>query len=447
MSTNPMASVATRRTFLGRAGAAAGAALLAPAWARETAGAGVVPGLEADAVGALPLEELAARAPDAEDEAFWELVKRQFPLDPDLILMNAANLCPSPFAVQETVFRLTRDVDADASFQNRGKFGELQEASRTALAGYLGASPEEIAITRNTSESNNTILNGLSLDPGDEVVVWDQNHPTNSISWDVRAERWGFTVRRVSTPPEPETAAELLAAFEATITDRTRVLAFSHVSNVTGVALPARELCHRAREAGIFTLVDGAQTFGALHIDLHELGCDAYTGSAHKWFVGPKEAGVLYVRRERIGELWASDVGVGWEGAVEGGARKFENLGQRDDAAVAAVATAVAFHEAIGPERIEARIRALAAALKSAIRARIPEAAFHTSDVPERSAGVVVVLLPVEDQGAVYRRLYETRRIAGAPRGGDFPGVRFCPHVYNTMTEIDRVADALAAEV
>lgn len=436
MSTTARASVTSRRSFLGRAGAAAGAALLAPAWSRGAA-----------AREALPIDALARRPQDAEDEAFWELVKRQFPLDPDLILMNAANLCPSPFPVQETVFRLTRDVDADASFQNRGKFGELQEASRSALAAYLGASPDEIAITRNTSESNNTVLNGLSLGPGDEVVLWDQNHPTNGISWDVRAERRGFTVRRVSTPPEPETAEELVAAFESAISERTRVLAFSHVSNITGVALPARTLCRRAREAGIFTLIDGAQTFGALRVDLHDMGCDAYTGSAHKWFVGPKEAGVLYVRAERIGELWASDVGVGWEGAVENGARKFENLGQRDDAAVAAVATAAAFHVAIGPDRVEARVRALAAELRSAIRDRIPGATFHASDVPERSAGVVVVRLPTEDHAGLYRRLYETHRIAGAPRGGEFPGVRLCPHIYNTLAEVERVADALASEV
>lgn len=432
----------SRRRFLRHALGGAAALSVAPAW-----GAG---GLRGAGVGGLAgLDGLAeaARLQDAEDEAFWELVKRQFPLAPDLILMNAANLCPSPFPVQERVFELTRDVDADASFQNRGKFGALQEASREALAGYLGATPDEIAITRNTSESNNTVLNGLSLGAGDEVVLWEQNHPTNNISWDVRAERWGFTVRRVSTPPAAATADELVSAFRAAMTPRTRVLSFSHISNATGVALPAADLCRMAREAGVLTLVDGAQSFGAVQVDVHEMGCDFYTGSAHKWFVGPKEAGVLYVRAERIPEMWASDVGVGWEGAVGGGARKFDNLGQRDDAAVAALATAVAFHRAIGPERVEARVRALAAALKGAVRERVPGVAFHTSDVPERSAGIVVVQLPIDDHRALYGRLYEEHRIAGAPRGSDFPGIRFCPHIYNTMAEIDRVADALAAGV
>ncbi len=436
--------MSNRRGFLRQvaAGTAGAVALGAPALG--------APALGRTRSGAVSIEDLAARARTASptDEAFWEIVKGQFPLHPDLILMNAANLCPSPYPVQDAVFRLTRDVDQDASFQNRAKFGGLAETSREALARFLGASPNEIAITRNTSESNNTILNGLSLGAGDEVVIWDQNHPTNNISWEVRAERWGFELKRVSTPDRPTTEEELVAVFRGAMSPRTRVIAFSHVSNVTGVALPAKALCTLARAAGVASHVDGAQSFGALDIDLHDMGCDFYTGSAHKWFVGPKEAGVLYVRENRIPELWASDVGVGWQGAIEsGGARKFDNLGQRDDAAVAAVATAVEFHEAIGPALIEARIRALSAALKEAVRERIPSVEFHTSDVPERSAGVVVVKIPVDDQRQLFNWLYEEHRIAGGPRGEPYGGVRLCPHIYNTMEQIDRVASAFAAAV
>ncbi len=439
MTDENVPDVPSRRNFLKNA--AAGAALVAtPAWTRERTGIAA----------GLPLDELARIASEMgpEDEAFWEIVKGQFPLRPGLILVNAANLCPSPYPVQETVFRLTRDVDQDASFQNRGKFGRLKEESREALARYLGASVDEIAITRNTSESNNTVLNGLKLGPDDEVVIWDQNHPTNLVSWEVRAERWGFGIRKISTPPRPTTEDELVAAFEAAITDRTRVIAFSHISNVTGVAQPAQRLCTMAREAGIASHVDGAQSFGVVQVDLHAMGCDFYTGSAHKWFVGPKECGVLYVRKDRVAELWPSDVGVGWAGALaSGGASKFDNYGQRDDAAVAAVATTVAFHEAIGPAAVEARTRALASGLKTRVRDRVPEVEFHTSDVPERSGGVVVVMMPTDDHGALFNRLYEEHQIAGAPRGGDYPGVRLCPHMYNTMEEMDRIADALAASI
>jgi len=383
------------------------------------------------------------RNPGAEDEEAWRFMKQQFPLRSDLVLMNAGNLCPSPYPVIDTVMHLTRDIDADASFQNRAKFNDLHENARRALADYVGADPDEIAVTRNTSEGNNTVINGLTLGSGDEVIIWDQNHPTNNVAWDVRAERFGYTVKRVSTPPTPSSAEALVAPFRDALGARTRVLAFSHVSNVSGVALPARELCHMARDRGVLTLVDGAQVFGALRIDLHGIGCDFYTASSHKWLMGPKEAGLLYVRRDQIGALWPSHVGVGWEGALERGAAKFENLGQRDDACVAAMGAAVAFHEAIGPEAIEERVRSLTSALERGIRERIPAAFFHTPADPAMSGGVVVFLIPSRDSRALFEALYRDHAIAGAAMGGAFTGVRLCPHIYNTMEDVERVVDTL----
>jgi selenocysteine lyase/cysteine desulfurase len=381
---------------------------------------------------------------DPGDEAFWLIVKEQFPLRPGLALMNAANLCPSPYPVQEAVFSYTRDVDADASFQNRSKFGELREEARAALGEYVGAEADEIAITRNTSEGNNTVVNGLDLGRGDEVVIWDQNHPTNNVAWDVRAQRYGFTVKRVATPPSPHTADELVEPFADAITANTRVLAFSHYSNVSGIALPAKQLCAIARERDVITLVDGAQSFGAVRLDLHDMDCDFFTASAHKWFVGPKEAGLLYVRSERAADLWPSDVGVGWEQAKDAGARKFETLGQRDDAAVVAMGTTVYFHESIGIDRIEGRVRGLSARLKDGLRQRLPKVRIHTPMDPELSAGVVVFDPGVEDARGAYMKLYEEYGVAGAPRGGEFSGIRLCPHIYNTADEIDLAVEAVA---
>jgi selenocysteine lyase/cysteine desulfurase len=377
------------------------------------------------------------------DEHYWQLVKEQFPLRPGLTIMNAANLCPSPYPVIEAVAGLTRDVDSDASFQNRGKFGELKEKARTLLARYLGAHSDEIAITRNTSEGNNAVINGLDLGPGDEVVIWDQNHPTNNVAWDVRADRFGYTVRRVSTPVSPAEDAELVAPFVEAITGRTRVLAFSHVSNISGIGLPAAELCAHARERGILTLVDGAQTFGALQLDLHQMGCDFYTGSSHKWLMGPKEAGVLYVRSDRTDELWPSDVGVGWASALENGAQKFDNLGQRDDAAVSAMGTAVDFHNTIAPERIEQRVRELATSLMTGLSERLPDARFHTPFKPQQRAGVVVFEIPGTDPRQLFSNLYAQHDVAGAPRGGEFSGVRLSPHIYNTMEDVNRVLEVV----
>ncbi len=438
MSGRGHASPPGRRRFLKQA-ATGGAALVATTgWSRAR---------EAPRP---QVAELSARRRSAStgDEAFWELVKSHFPLRPGLILMNAANLCPSPYSVQDAVFRHTADIDQDASFQNRAKFGALAQKSREALAELLGASPEEIVVTRNTSESNNTVINGLTLGSGDEVVLWDQNHPTNNVAWDVRADRWGFKVVRVSTPPAPSTEDELAAAFADALTERTRVLAVTHISNISGVELPVRRLGAMARERGIYTHIDGAQSFGAVEVDLHDMGCDSYTGSAHKWLCGPKEAGVLYVKAARVSDLWPSDVGVGWEGAVAGGgAAKFGTYGQRDDAAVAAVATAVEFQQAIGGAAINARVRALGTALKDAISQMAPGVRFHTSAAPELGAGVVIAELPGADHGSVYSRLYEEHGVAGALRVGEFPGIRLCPHIYNTMADVGRAAEAIAASL
>jgi selenocysteine lyase/cysteine desulfurase len=383
-------------------------------------------------------------AADPGDEEFWRLVKEQFPLRHGLILMNAANLCPSPYPVQQAVFRYTRDIDADASFQNRAKLDQLRETARAALAEYVGAAAEEIAITRNTSEGNNTVINGLDLGHGDEVVIWDQNHPTANVAWDVRAERYGYRVMRVTTPPAPRGADELVEPFADAITSNTRVLAFSHFSNISGVALPAKRLCALARARGILTLVDGAQSFGAVRLDLHDMGCDFFTASAHKWFLGPKEAGILYVRRERAADLWPSIVGVGWEGAQDAGARKFETLGQRDDAAVVSMGTTVLFHQSVGVDRIERRVRRLSAILKDELVARVPEVRFHTPREDELSAGVVVFDPMVPDIREAYDRLYAEYGVACAPRGEEFSGIRLCPHIYNTTEEIGRVVEAVA---
>jgi selenocysteine lyase/cysteine desulfurase len=380
-----------------------------------------------------------------EDERYWQIVQRQFPLTPGVILMNAANLCPSSYAVQETVFKLTRDMDGDASSQNRAKLAPLREASRRAVAEYIGADATEVALTRNTSESNNTVVAGLDLKPGDEVVIWDQNHQTNSNSWDVRARRLGFTVRRVSTPPAPTTPEALLGTFADALTPRTRVLAFSHVSNTSGVALPAAELCALARERGIYAHVDGAQSFGALQVDVHAMGCDSYTGSAHKWLTGPKEVGILYVRSERIAELWAADVGVGYDDSGRSGARKFESLGQRDDAAVAALAVAVDLHRSIGADVVEERVRALASAIRQRVSERLPGTRFHSPEESATGSGVVVFAPAGLDTRQALQRLYEEHKVGCATTGGATAGLRLSAHIYNTLDEVDRVVEGLAA--
>lgn len=385
-----------------------------------------------------PALPVAGQAPD---EEYWRLVRAQFALREGIVPMNAANLCPAPRAVIDATIRAAADVDADVSFQNRAKYDELRESVRARLAAYLGVNADEIAIVRNTSEANNIIAAGLPLKTGDEVLVSELNHPTNNVAWDVRAARFGFTVKRVSFPATPTGAAAILGAFEAALTPRTRVLAFTDVSNSTGVRMPTRELCALARARGIHSHVDGAQTFGALRQDLATLGCDSWATSSHKWFMGPKEAGVLYVRAERAPDIWPGSVGLGWGDTAESsltGARRFETLGQRNDAVFAGLAAALDFHERIGPDRIEARVLALTTAVIEAV-ASLDGVTPITSKDPALRAGVCVMAVEGVPARALFERLYSTHGFAGAPTGG----LRLSPHIYNTLGDIERAVAAI----
>jgi len=423
-----MRESSSRRSFLARLG-------------RGSAAAALLPVLDATDLAALA-DVPPLRAPRAqEDESYWRLVRAQFPLKTGLVPMNAANLCPAPATVIDATVRAAADVDGDVSFQNRAKFDELRESVRTRLARYLGAQQDEIAIVRNTSEANNIIAGGLPIGSGDEVVISDLNHPTNNVAWDVRARRYGFVVRRVTFPATPSSAQQILAAFEAALNARTKVLSFTDVSNSTGVRMPTRALCALGRERGIHVHVDGAQTFGGLRRDMAALGCASYSASSHKWFMGPKEAGVLYVRSDRAADIWPGAVGVGWGSAPVtelAGARRFETLGQRNDATIAGMAAALDFHELIGAERIEARMLAVAAALCDGL-ASIPGARLVTSADPALRAGVCIASFERVQPRELHEALYTKHAIAGAPTGG----LRLSPHIYNTMDDVERVVEAV----
>ncbi len=384
------------------------------------------------------LRPLLASIP-ANSENYWKLVVAQFPLRSGKIAMNAANLCPASRSVSERVSELSRVEDADVSSQNRVRFAELLEDSRTKVAEQLCVSPDEIALVRNTSESNNMIGSGLDLKAGDEVVLFDQNHECNNLAWDLRGSRFGFTVKRVSVPSTVKDTQEIVKLFDAALTPRTKVLSITYISNTSGIRLPAKEICSLARAKGVYCHLDGAQTWGFLRLNLKDIGCDSFSGSAHKWLMGPKQVGLLYVRQERVPQLWPSIVTIGWGRKLETtakGARKFEVLGQRDDAGLAAMATAVDFQRVLGVESIEARTMELAGALQAGL-AKNNKLKVITPFDPKLRGGIINSQVPGADlsrRKALVDELYSKYGIAGAATGG----LRLSPHIYNTMDDIEQ---------
>jgi selenocysteine lyase/cysteine desulfurase len=230
--------------------------------------------------------------------------------------------------------------------------------------------------------------------------------------------------------------------FSKACTDRTKVLSFTEVSNASGLKLPAKKLAAMARERGIHCHVDGAQSWGALNFDVHDIGCDSLAASAHKWFMGPKEMGILYVRNGRAPEIWPNTIGYTGEIKVEldlQNALKFETLGQRDDAAVAALGETADIHAQIRPDRIQARIMELAGLLKEGLKDA--GATLVTPENPAMSGGVVVIQVPKENQKTVADTMYAKFGIAASTTGG----MRLCPHIYNTRAHINRAIEGVAS--
>jgi selenocysteine lyase/cysteine desulfurase len=377
----------------------------------------------------------------ADTEAFWEGVRGQFLMPRSLLMFNAANLCPSSQRVIDTLERSSREIDRDPSPANRAKLGQGREETRRALAAFLRATPEDIVLTRNTSEANNIVSSGLGLKQGDEVLLFADNHPSNNNAWAEKAKRAGFSIKTLPQPhPHPGTDVYVDTVAKA-IGPSTRILAFTHVTSTVGDMMPARELCRLARERGVLSLVDGAQSFGVLDVDLSAMQPDFYTGSAHKWPCGARENGVLYVNPAAQDRVAASVVSL-YGGAV-GVSRRLEAHGQRDEAAMIAFGEAIRVQTEIGIARIEARVRLLTQQLMQGLQA-IPGGRLFTSTDPARSGAIVTFQAGTQPANTLITALYQKHGVicasaSGAARGG----LRFSPHFYNTRREVDMLVAAV----
>ena len=383
----------------------------------------------------------AEQAPETPDERYWQRIRDAFIMPAGFACLNAANLCPSPASVLTAADTATRSVDADPSYQNRAKTKEGREATRKKLAAALRVSPEEIVITRNTSESNNFVSSGLDLKAGDEVLVFADNHPSNLAAWRQKGQRFGFTVKTVDQVNPHPGGEYYIDAYRRAITGATKVVAITHVTSTVGDVMPVREICELARERGALSLVDGAQSFGVLDVDLSDLKPDFYSGSAHKWPCGSKENGVLFVSarvhdriKPSIVSLYPGDVGI---------SRTLEGFGQRDEAAMIGFGEALDLQQKIGRAAIEKRARHLASLTIAALK-KIAGVKVWTHDDPLRRAAVVSFQPGTLDVRRLYQALYEKDRVVCATRGGaDRPGLRFSPHFYNLESDIERAVAAV----
>ena len=422
--------MATRREFLARTGAAAGAAML--------------PVLDPGAAEAvLPLlsnwrHEGADDA--AQDEAFWETIRRAFHQSPAFVNMENGYLSPQPESTLRALEEKIRAVNAGPSYYMRREWATERERVTRELASLAGCASEELVVTRNTTESLNTVIGGLDLRAGDEAVMSDQDYPNMLEAFRQIGRRRGVTCVEISLPLHPRGDDEVVEAYARAITRRTKVILVTHMIHLTGQILPARKICDMAHARGVEVILDAAHSFAHIVFTLPETGCDYCGASLHKWLSTPVGAGLLYIRRDKIATVWPL---FGETAVAVDDIRKFERVGTQPAWTTAMIPEAIAFHRAVGGARKEARLRHLQNSW-TAKAARIPGVTLNTPG-GSRSCAIANVAVRGIGAAALADRLFERHRIfTVAIESSAVQGVRVTPHLYTRMEDLDALVAALA---
>ncbi|MDP2958435.1 MAG: aminotransferase class V-fold PLP-dependent enzyme [Longimicrobiales bacterium] len=387
------------------------------------------------AVDALARELSAGGGPD--DEAFWGRVRAQFLIPPDRIYLNNGTLGPSPRVVVDAVTEHTRRVAA--TFPPGVSWDDVKRS----LADLVGGDPEGFVFPRNTTEAMSFVANGLDLEAGDEVVTTDHEHIGGVEAWRLNAARRGVVLRVAKLPVPPQAAAELLEAVWRPVTPRTRVVSVSHVTFTNGVVLPVPELAARCSARGIVLVVDGAHPPGMMRLDLGRVGGDFYASSPHKWLLAPQGTGLLYLAPRWRETLWPSLASGGGDD-LSLGAHRFNHLGTFDESRLAGLLAATEFIQALGMERVEARVRFLRARLQRGL-SQIGGVRVVTPTDEALNAGMVSFATEGVDALDLQAHLARTRQVRTRVVGEyGYGWMRLSTHVYNRAEEVDLVLEALA---
>ena len=415
----------SRRSFFGRA--IGGPALAATTLSQvKAAFAQSVSGL---APGAKPPR------PGADtDDGYWAKVRKQFVLEDGFAYLNTGTLGPTPKPVLDAINEYWRLMAVNPN-ENSQIFQDRQEQIRIKSAAFVGATPDEIAITRNTTEGTTVLTHGLDMKPGDEVLITSYEHPSLRETRMRHARRFGYTVKEVKFPMPP-TKMQIIDAFQAAITPKTRVIHFANPLGGYGCFMPVKELAQLARSRQILSFVDGAHCPGMVQFNLADWGVDAFACNSHKWLCGAAGAGLLYVRRDLQDRIWPN-MSIAREDPP--GARKYDQLSRRPWPCVAAFEDILDFHLAIGRARLEQRTRALGSYLRRNA-SEIAKVKVYTPLDDTMSCGSSTI--GIEGMpGARIREYLRQKYDAYVPGGG--ASVRISTHFFNTFEQVDRVLRAL----
>ena len=385
-------------------------------------------------VSAVPSAELEG------DEDFWASVRKGYKLKPDYINLENGYYNFLPEQVLEKFIGHVREINYQGSYYMRTVQAENEKSVAAKLAAVAGCSPDEIIITRNTTESLDMVIGGLDWKPGDEAVMAEQDYGAMLDMFKQVSKRYGVVNKLVSVPNHPGSDEEIVKLYLSAITDKTKLLMVSHMINITGQILPVRKIADAAHERGVQVLVDGAHTFAHFKFNIPDLHCDYFGSSLHKWLSVPLGSGMLYVKKEKIGNIWP---------LLAEGERKSDDIsrlnhiGTHPSATYLAISDAIDFYNALGAETKEARLRYLQHYWTSKVR-DLPNVLLNTPSDPARSCGIANVGIRGMKPSDLGDTLFSKYKIFTATIDGHgVHGCRITPNIYTSATDLDLLVKAL----
>jgi selenocysteine lyase/cysteine desulfurase len=378
---------------------------------------------------------------DAYNEDYWSVIQQAYTVDTNIINLNNGGVSPAPRVVQEALKRYNDMANEAPSYYMWRIMDIGREPLRQKLANLAGCDADEIAINRNATEALNTVIFGLPLQKGDEVIGTLQDYPNMIQAWRQRQMREGLVYKQISFDFPIENDEQIVKAFSDAITPKTKLLHLTHIINWVGQILPVRKIADMAHAKGIEVLVDGAHSFGLLDFKIPDLHCDYFGTSLHKFLSAPIGSGLLWIKKEYIEKVWPLLCN---DKPLSSDIRKFEALGTRSFCIEQAIGEAINFHEAIGSRRKQERIHFLKNYWASKVQ-QIPKVRMHTSLNPAYSCAIAGVSIDGLEPLEFANKLFDEYKIHTV--GIDWENihcVRITPHVYTRLNDLDKLVMAMA---
>jgi selenocysteine lyase/cysteine desulfurase len=385
-------------------------------------------------VSAVPSSELAG------DEDFWAAMRKGYKLKPDYINLENGYYNFLPEQVLEKFIEHVREVNYQGSYYMRTVQFDNKKAMAAKLAAVAGCSPGELIITRNTTESLDMIIGGLDWKPGDEAVMAEQDYGAMLEMFKQVSKRFGIINKVISVPNHPQSDDEIVNLYASAITDKTKLLMVCHMINITGQILPVRKICDMAHSKGVQVMVDGAHSLAHIKFAIPDLDCDYFGSSLHKWLSVPLGAGILYVKKERIGGIWPL---IAESGRKQDDILRLNHTGTHPVHTDLAIADAIDFYNIIGVERKETRLRFLQNYWTSKVR-DLPNIILNTPSDPARSCGIANAGIKGMKPADMADKLLKQYKIYTVSiDGAGVHGCRLTPNIYTTTSELDILVKAL----